>query len=211
MKCRIFCLFIFILFFATAADAQFPMSEGPTRERARDENERDLEERIAYQRMLSTIAEKHRAKRQPKLVLAELQEDFKQIQAVNLEMVRSLSKPGDPDFKFAADTVAEIKKRAARLKVNLVLPEPEKAETQPSAGVIAATAPQLKRSMLDLGKLIYSFVKNPFFTQLDVINQESAVKVRRQLDEIIARSEEIKKSSDNLKTAQNHSKYPTKN
>lgn len=185
---------------------QFPLSEGPTKDRTRDDNERDLEERIAYQRMLAALNEKNekqRKKRDPKLALAELQEDFKRIQAVNLEMVRSLSKGGTLDLKFVADSAAEIKKRAARLKVNLVLPEPEKEETpQPPPAAAVMNLDKLKWSMLALGKLVYSFVKSPFFKEIDVVNQQEGAKVRRNLEEIIELSEAIKKNSENLnKTA----------
>jgi hypothetical protein len=176
---------------------QLPLSEGPTKERAQNDADRDLEERVAYQRMLATIAEKQRKKRDPKLALAELQEDFKSIQAANLEMVRALSKGGNLDFKFAADSASEIKKRAARLKTNLALPAPEK-EVKPPAPAGDLNLDQLKRSMLNLGKLVYGFVKSPFFKELDVVNTEEAVKVRDMLDEIMELSENIKKSSENL-------------
>jgi hypothetical protein len=177
---------------------QFPLAEGPTKERTRDDSERDLEERIAQQRMLASIAEKQRQKRDPKLALAELQEDFKRIQAVNLDMVRTLSKGGTLDLKFVANSADEIKKRAARLKTNLVLPESVQKENRlPPESVM--NLEQLKRSMLTLGKSVYSFVKSPFFREIDVLNQEEGGKVRNMLDDIIELSERIKKNSENLR------------
>jgi hypothetical protein len=180
---------------------QLPYYEGPTAERGRSESERDLEERVAYQRWLATLAEKNRSvRRDPKLAVAQLQEDFSRIQAVNLEMVKMLSRGGALDYKAVADYTSEIKKRAARLKVNLVLPEPEKRTESPPAE-LAKTPEQLKRSMLALGKLIYSCVKSPFFKELDVLNQQAAAKVARDLEEIVELSNWIKESGENLKKA----------
>ena len=176
---------------------QLPLAEGPTKERTMSEDERDLEERIAYQRMLATMAPKQKKKRDPKLALAELQEDFKRIQVVNLDMVRALSKGGTLDLEFVADSAAEIKKRAERLKENLALPaaEEKKEPSQPEAEM---TLDQLKRSMLALGKLVYGFVKSPFFIEIDVVNEQEGLKVRRNLNEIIELSDRIKKNSKNL-------------
>lgn len=177
---------------------QLPLSEGPTKERSQSDADRDLEERIAYQRMLATIAEKQKKKRDPKLALAELQEDFKRLQVVNLEMVRALSKGGSLDLKFVGDSAEEIKKRAARLKVNLALPEPDKEGEKRRPAAPAMTLDQLKSSMLSLGKLVYGFIKSPFFREIDVINQEEATKVRQMLDDIVALSDRIKKNSEHL-------------
>ena len=185
--------------------AQLPLAEGPTKDRTRDENERDLEERIAYQRMMASLAEKQRKKRDPKLALAELQEDFKSIQAVNLEMVRTLSKGGRLDLKFVANSAAEIKKRAARLKINLVLPEPESEVKRPPQQETVMTLDQLKWSMLALGKLVYAFVKSPFFKEIDVVNQQEGMKVRQNLEEIIELSQRIKKNSENLNKSERNS------
>ena len=176
---------------------QLPLSEGRTKDSTQSDADRDLEERIAYQRMRASLAENQRKKRDPKLALAELQEDFKRIQAVNLEMVRTLSKGGTLDLKFVAGAASEIKKRAERLKENLVLPEPEK-EDKPAQAETAMTLEQLKWSMLLLGKLVYGFVKSPLFTEIEVVNQQEGMKVRAMLDQIIELSQRIKKNSEHL-------------
>ena len=60
--------FQMLLTLSTAA--QFPMAEGPAKERSQSESERDLEERIANMRYLATLVEKRRATRKKDLDLA---------------------------------------------------------------------------------------------------------------------------------------------
>lgn len=195
---RLFLTAVFAALTVAPVYGQLPLSEGPTKENSQSDADRDLEERIAYQRMLASLGEKQAKKRDAKLALAELQEDFKKIQVANLEMIRTLSKGGTPDLKFFADSAAEIKKRAARLKVNLVLPEPENKEEKRVIQDSPMSIDQLKRSILNLGKLVYNFVKSPFFREIDVVNPDEGKKVRQNLDDIIELSERIKKNSQTL-------------
>lgn len=178
---------------------QFPTSNGPTADRNMSESERDLEERIAYQRWLATLAERRSKKvRDPKLALEQLQKDFKGIQATNLEMVKKLSQGGSPDLKFFAQSADEIKKFAARLKTNLALPEIEKDEKKLPQNTVL-TVVKLKVSILNLGKLVYNFVKSPLFQQINVVDPNESLKVHLMLNEIIELSESIKKNCENLK------------
>jgi hypothetical protein len=59
----------------------------------------------------------------------------------------------------------------------------------------------LKSQLLNLDRLIRSFVTNPVFTDVNVINAELAAKARGDLDEIIDLSDKIKKHSANLNKA----------
>ena len=175
---------------------------GPTAERNRDENERDLEERIAYQRMLAAWAERRRERKKadPKLAVAQLQEDFTRLQIVNKELVLTTAKRPDLDLKFVAKSASEMNKRAERLMSNLALPAPPgPARVKPEA---MSDAGQVKKSITALGWLVYRFAKNPIFQEAEVIDTQSATKARRELEEIIALSAELKRSSELLdKTA----------
>jgi hypothetical protein len=185
-----------------SAMAQFPMAEGPTRERAQSESERDLEERIAAMRYLATLAEKRGTprKRDPQLALEELQEDFTRLQIVNRELVLTASKSADLDLKFVERSASEINKRAERLMSNLALPEatPDPAQTNP---VAPSNSKQLKESITSLGWRIYWFVKNPIFKEAKVIDTQNAAKAQRHLEEIILRSSQIKAGSEALRQA----------
>ena len=175
---------------------------GPTAERSRDEGERDLEERIAYQRMLAAWAERRRERKKadPKLAVEQLQEDFTHLQMVNKDLVLTTSKSPELDLKFVAKSAAEMNKRAERLMSNLALPEPPGgARPKPEA---MSDSRQVKKSITALGWLVYRFAKNPTFREAEVLDTQSAAKARRELEEIIALSAELKRSSELLaKTA----------
>jgi|SRR4030095_6629030 hypothetical protein len=130
-----------------------------------------------------------------KQAVAELQEDFTRLQTLNLEFVKAINAP-TLDYKFVSKSASEINKRADRLKNNLDLPEP----TVPKSALASSAANQLemKKAMLRLGKLIYSFSHNPFFKEASVVN-ENAIQARYQLDEILEVSKQIKIDSEKLK------------
>jgi hypothetical protein len=63
----------------------------------------------------------------------------------------------------------------------------------------AVTSPeQLKPSLRKLGKLIFDFVENPFFKEVSVVDTHLTTKARRDLEEIIELSGQIKNNSEKL-------------
>ena len=164
------------------------------RDREREANERDLELRSWNLRLISVNARKPRY-RQPNVqqALAQLQEDFTRLQIVNKNLGRAAIANGALDFKFVSKSVSEIKKRAERLNNNLALPEPEMTNANPPSA--AAVHPgQLKASVLKLVRLVYRFVDNPFFKEASVVDTQLTSEARRDLEQIIELSEQIKKS-----------------
>src|SRR4051794_28376442 len=171
---------------------------GPTAERTRDESERDLEDRIAYQRMRAALeAKRVESRRDPTLAFAELQDDFTHLQIINKELVLGTNGSAAMDFNFVARSATEIHKRAERLMSNLALPDPEDLPRRPKPAEISDSK-QLKSSITALGWLIYRFTKNPIFKEANVIETQPAAKARRDLEEIIEISEQIRKSSEQL-------------
>ena len=130
-----------------------------------------------------------------KQAVTELQEDFTRLQTLNLEFVKAINAP-TLDYKFVAKSASEINKRADRLKNNLDLPEPSVPKSALASN--AANLLEMKKAMLRLGKLIYSFSHNPFFKEASVVN-ENAIQARYELDEIIELSKQIKIDSEKLK------------
>jgi len=130
-----------------------------------------------------------------KQAVTELQEDFTRLQNLNLEFVKAINAP-TLDYKFISKSASEINKRADRLKTNLDLPEPSGVKSTPAPSI--NTELEMKKSMLRLGKLIYSFSHNPFFKEASVVN-DNALLARRDLDEIIEVSKQIKADSEKLK------------
>lgn len=147
-------------------------------------------------------ASNRRADRQaPRQIYAQISEDFLQLQVVNSKLMQAVSGGGGLDLTFVAKSASEIRKRAGRLKDNLLLPEPEKGAKRPAVEV-GAEAGQLKSSLAALGELIYGFVRNPVFKEANVADVQMLVKARRDLEEIIELSGQVKKSSEKLHKAE---------
>ena len=162
----------------------------------RAENDRDLELRSWNLKILQLQHDKERNGR-PRVqqALAQLQEDFSRLQVANRDLLRTALSKNVLDPRFVSKSVLEIKKRAERLNLNLALPEPER-HTQVSAAGAASAPEQLRASVLKLGRLIFSFVDNPFFREESVVDTQLTTKARRDLEDIIELSKQIKKSSD---------------
>ena len=167
------------------------------KDKERMENERDLELRSWNLRLLQL--EHNRARRQrphPQQALAQLQEDFAQLQVANKSMLRAVLVNNTIEPGFISKSASAIHKRATRLNTNLALPEPE-GNSQISTAELEAQ--QLKPSVVKLGRLIFSFIDNPFFKEVSVVDTQQTAKARRDLEDIIQLSELIKKNSERLR------------
>ena len=131
----------------------------------------------------------------------QVQEDFTSIQVVNNKMMRAVFIDKSLDYKLIAATAEEIRKRALRLKVNLVLPKVADKEKNPDYQA-PSDDEQLKAALLTLDRSIMSFVKNPLFKMNNVIDQKLASEAGRDLESIIEFSEAVRKNVQKLgKTA----------
>lgn len=138
------------------------------------------------------------------LALAQIHEDFTRIQVVNNKLAQSLGGGGGLDLKLVAQAASEIKKCAGRLKDNLALPE--RAANEPRRLAPPEIGPeQLRDSVTALDRLVLSFINNPGFQSVDVIDAEWSFKARRDLEEIIELSGRLRKSSEQLHKAAQHS------
>jgi hypothetical protein len=174
---------------ASSARAQ---GSSPRPSSDRDRNLRDREMQI-------TLLEKgarETVKREPRLLLQQINEDFTRLQVVNNEIKLKSARDVVLDFKFVSEAAAEIKKRSSRLRTNLVFPETvsdDKTKKTPRTE-------GLKAQLVTLDRLIRSFVTNPVFHEAGVINAQLAAKARGDLDEIIDLSDRVKKHASKLKT-----------
>ena len=187
-------VFVFVLAVFPAASAQ-PVNK----DKERAENERDLDLRSWNLRILSLQynKNKHKSRPNPQQALEQLQKDFSRLQIANNDLLRTALSNTALDPKFVSRSVSEIKRRAERLNENLALPEPEKLPGQTGTQALV-NSPQLKPSVLKLGRLIFSFVDNPFFKEASVVDTQLTTKARRDLEDIIELSGQIKKSSEQL-------------
>jgi hypothetical protein len=185
-----------VVFFALAI-SPIISAQPVNKDKERAENERDLELRSWNLRILALQYNKNkrRSRPQPEQQLAQLQKDFSQLQVLNKSLLTAALANPPLDPKFVSKSVAEIKKRAERLDKNLALPEPERAAEQTET---FATPLQLKPSVLKLGRLIFSFVDNPFFKEASVVDTQLTSKARRDLEDIIELSGQIRKTSEQM-------------
>ncbi|MFL6208681.1 MAG: hypothetical protein ACJ74W_07495 [Pyrinomonadaceae bacterium] len=135
-----------------------------------------------------------------RLALAQIKEDYVRIQVVNHDLAQATAHAaGALDLKAVAKCAAEIKKRAGRLKYNLVLPKPGAVANGPEP--TGTEIEQLQSALSTLSDLIVGFVNNPLFKEVNVVDVQSSFKARRDLEQIIALSEHVKKSSEKLDKA----------
>ena len=173
-----------------AAHAQQSQASGRATARA------DLEMR---QRMLWDL-EKLKADRAPKQTVVrpayqDVAEAFKQLQLVNYSLAGQADPRAELDFARVRKESGELKKQATRLKGYLSLPE---VEGKPEKPAELQTPESLRSAVVKLDKLVNSFVWNPFFQHPDVVDLEQTTKASRDLVQIIALSEQIRRSADGL-------------
>ncbi len=163
----------------------------------------ELEQRQRDLRLLDKTMNGHEAtkttkRRDPKVVAAELEEDFTRIQVVNNDLAQAVSGSAPLNLEFVVKSTAELVEHTRRLGENLGPPGPEKGSKPPKLEPVTDVE-QLKRALATLDKLITEFTHNPLFTEASTRNAELFVKARRDLAEIIALSEHIKKNTEELR------------
>ena len=162
------------------------------------ELQRTLERDLLFREMQELAARgpaPRPTRRQP---LTQINEDFLRIQMVNNALARAVASGEELDLKLVAQAASEIRKRAGRLKENLILPE--NVEPRPKGSDVIEPG-QLKTSLVALDRLIVSFVSNPGFRSVGVVDPRWSVGARRDLEEIIELSARLKKSCEHLHKA----------
>jgi len=165
------------------------------RERNRQMDEYDKElERLRNSR---TAPSEHR-----KNLFPQINEDFQRIQVIHNELVRMLPAEKTLNYDRVTELSAELKKRSSRLRTNLALPEGEDAE-ESKAELSTLNDDYVRASVIKLHDLIVSFVGNPIFKNLALLDAKVVTKASSDLRSIIQVSDQIKKSAETLgKTAQ---------
>jgi hypothetical protein len=190
-------VFAFIAVNRVSAQTGQNPRNNPDPARHAEENERDLEQRIWNLRLLSEQARKPSPRRTtPQQALEQMQKDFVRLQILNKSLLRAALGDTPLDPGFVSKSVTEIRERAERLNTNLALPEAEKTIEPTSTDALAPN--QLKPPVIRLGRLIFSFVDNPFFKEASVVDTQLTAKARRDLEDIIELSGQIKKSTEQL-------------
>ena len=150
------------------------------------------------ERDLSALERESGPKRDAKTVMSEINEDFERLRAIS-EGFRQANSPAVPlDYKTISLKSAEVKKRATRLRANLVgLPKPEKEEKRQKEAVPVDDA-EMKARLSSFGELMSAFLNNPVFSDMGTLDTHLALKARRDLDGLIEMCEVVKKGADRL-------------
>jgi hypothetical protein len=126
----------------------------------------------------------------------QVRDDFKKIQVLRNKMVRHLLSEKPLDYKFIAEEVEEINKRAGRLKSYLIrADEGEKKEP------VEIGEGLLKDALVTMCKRIDSFTENPIFKVPAVVDVEQSAKADRDLRHILLLSAGIRKTAARLDTS----------
>ena len=123
---------------------------------------------------------------------SQVKRDFEGLQAGYNKIVLAASSGRALDLDSVINTVAEVRKCAARLRDNLALPRSKDDEGDKPRG---GAGRGIEETLLTLRKHIFSFVTNPTFEAPAVINVEQARKAGRDLDMILELSEGFRRSS----------------
>lgn len=159
----------------------------------------DRERRMLDRELNITLLERGAratGKREPQLLLKQINDDFARIQLVANEIKLQTSTSLPRDFDYISNAVSEIRKRSKRLRANLIFPEASRNEKREKFRAVTETG--LQSSLLILDRLIRSFVTNPVFRNADVIDAKLAGKARGDLDDIIVLSDKIKEYAKKL-------------
>jgi len=176
-------LFCVLLSVSVVARSQTPA--------AREDN-RTLDE---YDRTLNVMKNDAKAaSARRRSLFPQINEDFQRIQVIHNEIVRMLQPDKGLNYDRLADLTNDMKKRSARLRDNLALPQPQKPDT-PATHSEAIDEVHLKKTIADLHDVIVSFVANPIFKNLGVVDAKVVDGAGENLDDIIDLSEEIKREA----------------
>ena len=151
---------------------------------------------------LRSESRKHPSEKREVPVSVQLKHDFENLQTVHNQMMEMTFSNNVLDYKLISEASAEIRKRAARLKSNLPLPEAEKDVVgQPLKGWDEINRGQMKPALLVLDDLVMRFVMNPIFQQPEVLDLQQSSQAKRDLEDIIKLSGKIKKGAEKLAKA----------
>ena len=129
--------------------------------------------------------------------IEKIKQDFKQIQIVRNELVRSLLANQPLDFKNIANKVDDINKCADHLKTYLLPPDVDSKEKGEKKKV-EYNSEEMKGALVELCNLIAGFVDNPVLKNPGVTDVQQSTRAGSDLMSIIELSGNIKRSAERL-------------
>jgi hypothetical protein len=189
------------IFVAAAALTLVFVSPGVPHSQAQAQRRPTIEERQQALRSVKKTYERPvDITQEQNLKYEQSKEDFELLQVISSRLSEAVGSGPGPDYVQIGKDAAEVRKRAARLKVNLAFPEPAKDEKSKKSWE-EFSAEEIKSAISTLDDLVKSFVSNPIFQQPRVLNVERSARAMRDLELIIKLSEQIQRRAEALSKA----------
>ena len=134
------------------------------------------------------------ARERRRSLFPQINEDFQRIQVIHNEIVRMVQPGKNLDYDRLAELTDDMKKRGSRLRENLSLPEPEETKEKPGHPE-SIDESHMKKNIVALHDLVVSFVANPIFKNLGVVDAKVIDSATENLNNIIDMSDEIKREA----------------
>jgi hypothetical protein len=133
---------------------------------------------------------------------AQVRKDTERIQFFNREMMRSVASGAPLDYDRIIKATGEIRKRAARMMLNLNLPKLDKSEMPQAEGELFDNQ-SLAASLIKLDEMVKRFGANPLprLGKVAVLDVKAVTDARLNLAGIVVLSEKIRKSARQLAKA----------
>lgn len=191
----LFCSLLTVFAVVARSQARYPGPEARENNRSMDEYDRTLNR---MKNDAKAASERRRS------LFPQINEDFQRIQVIHNEIVRMLQPGKSLNYDHLADLTGDMKKRSARLRENLALPQSEKAVTETPTQSETVDDAHIKTTIADLHDVIVGFVANPLFKNIGVVDVKAVNSAGESLDNIIHLSDEIKREAKLLgKSAKN--------
>jgi len=165
--------------------------------RVRMEQQTQREAALRNNGMMAAKRAEPVSKARVEAAVEQLKQDFRRIQIVRNEMVRSLLANKPLDYNLISEQTEEINKRANRLKTYLIALKAEDKEKDPKAPVELSKG-ELKGALVKLCNLIAGFIDNPVLKTPGTTDAEQSVKASADLQSIVELSGAIRKSAESL-------------
>jgi len=130
--------------------------------------------------------------------MAQTGEDFNRILTLHNDFARAIASGNTLNYQFVAEATGEIRKRATRLQLTLVLP-PDEAQLEKKSEEFNDS--QMKDALIQLCKQIKSFITNPIIETPNTVDADQLLKARRDLQIVVQLSDELRKSANKLSKA----------
>ena len=188
----LFLMFAFVTILTLANLSQAQSSTGSLPGPAIREGNRSMDD---YDRTINRMKNDAKAiNERRRNLFPQIDEDFKRIQEIHNELVRMIQPDKVLNYGRLAELTDDMKKRSSRLRENLALPEPEVTQSQHTHNKPVDEG-DVKENIFVLHDVVVSFVANPIFKNLGVVDARVIASAREGLQEIIRVSEEIKRET----------------